>query len=129
MEATIMSDQENGKPANPTVEAALEDAQALQEELAKGIERFFQFSFYINLSADSLGELEEATKQLRTTLASLLLTAKTATLQMEEGFKSSIPIAQDRLYIARNMDTTSLASTFPFTSAILTQNKGIMYAC
>lgn len=127
MEATIMSDQENGKPANPTVEAALEDAQALQEELAKGVERFFQFSFYINLSADSLPELEEATKQLRTTLSSLLLTAKTATLQMEEGFKASIPIAQDRLYITRNMDTTSLASTFPFTSAILTQNKGVMY--
>ena len=127
MEATILSDQENGKPPNPTVEAALEDAQALQEELAKGVERFFQFSFYINLSADSLGELEEATKQLRTTLSSLLLTAKTATLQMEEGFKSSIPIAQDRLYITRNMDTTSLASTFPFTSAVLTQNKGVMY--
>ncbi|CAN5201024.1 hypothetical protein BH09PAT1_BH09PAT1_1290 [soil metagenome] len=127
MQATIMSDEENGKPANPTVEAALEDAQALQEELAKGVERFFQFSFYINLSADSLGELEEATKQLRTTLSSLLLTAKTATLQMEEGFKSTIPLAQDRLYITRNMDTTSLASTFPFTSAILTQNKGVMY--
>jgi len=127
MEATIMADQENGKPANPSVQAALEDAQSLQEELAKGVERFFQFSFYINLSADTVTELEEATKQLRTTLASLLLTAKTATLQMEEGFKSSIPMAQDRLFIARNMDTTSLASTFPFTSAVLTQNKGIMY--
>jgi hypothetical protein len=127
MEATIMADEENGKPANPTVQAALEDAQALQEELAKGVERFFQFSFYINLSADSVLELEEATKQLRTTLASLLLTAKTATLQMEEGFKSSIPMAQDRLFITRNMDTTSLASTFPFTSAVLTQNKGVMY--
>jgi len=127
MEATIMADQENGKPANPTVEAALEDARSLQEELAKGVERFFQFSFYINLSADSVLELEESTKQLRTTLASLLLTAKTATLQMEEGFKSSIPMAQDRLFIARNMDTTSLASTFPFTSAVLTQNKGVMY--
>jgi hypothetical protein len=127
MEATIMADEENGKPANPSVQAALEDAQSLQEELAKGVERFFQFSFYINLSADTVTELEEATKQLRTTLASLLLTAKTATLQMEEGFKSSIPMAQDRLFIARNMDTTSLASTFPFTSAVLTQNKGIMY--
>jgi len=127
MEATLASDAESGKPADPKVEAALEDAMGLQEELAKGVERFFQFSFYITLSADSLPELTEATKQLKTTLASLLLTAKTATLQMEEGFKSTIPIAQDRLYITRNMDTTSLASTFPFTSAVLTQNKGIMY--
>ena len=127
MEATIMADQENGKPGDATVQAALEDAMNLQEELAKGVERFFQFSFYITLSADSLPELDETSKQLKTTLASLLLTAKTATLQMEEGFKSSLPIAQDKLYITRNMDTTSLASTFPFTSAVLTQNKGVMY--
>lgn len=127
MEATIMADQENGKPGDATVQAALEDAMNLQEELAKGVERFFQFSFYITLSADSLPELDETSKQLKTTLASLLLTAKTATLQMEEGFKSSLPIAQDKLFITRNMDTTSLASTFPFTSAVLTQNKGVMY--
>ncbi|MDQ5901103.1 MAG: conjugal transfer ATP-binding protein TraC [Patescibacteria group bacterium] len=127
MEATIAGEAENGRPADPRVEAALEDALALQEELAKGVERFFQFSFYITLTADSLLELEDATKQLKTTLASLLLSAKTATLQMEEGFKTTIPFAQDRLYITRNMDTTSLASTFPFTSAVLTQNKGVMY--
>lgn len=127
MEATLMSDEEMGKPADPTIEASLEDARALQEELAKGVERFYQFSLYINLSADSLIDLQESTKKLRATLASLLLTAKTATLQMEDGFKSCIPIAQDRLYITRNMDTTSLASTFPFTSAVLTQNSGVMY--
>lgn len=127
MEATIAGEAESGRPADPRVEAALEDALALQEELAKGVERFFQFSFYITLTADSLLELEDATKQLKTTLASLLLSAKTATLQMEEGFKTTIPFAQDRLYITRNMDTTSLASTFPFTSAVLTQNKGVMY--
>ncbi len=127
MEATIASDAENGKPIDPKTEAALEDALGLQEELAKGIERFFQFSFYLTLSSDTLPELHEATKQLLTTLSSLLLSAKTATLQMEEGFKSTLPLSQDRLFITRNMDTTSLASTFPFTSAMLTQDKGVMY--
>lgn len=127
MEATINSEEEQGRVADPKVTAALEDALTLQEELAKGIERFFQFSFYITLSAESLTELQAAGKQLTTTLSSLLLTSKTATLQMEEGFKSTLPMAQDRLYVTRNMDTTSLASTFPFTSAVLTQNKGVMY--
>jgi type IV secretory pathway VirB4 component len=46
---------------------------------------------------------------------------------MEEGFKSTTPLGQDKLYITRNMDTTSLASTFPFSSAMLTQDKGVMY--
>jgi hypothetical protein len=127
MQATISSDAEQGKAADPTVEAALEDALGLQEELAKGIERFFQFGFYITVSADDPDKLKQTTKELQTTLASLLLTGKVATLQMEDGFKSSLPLGQDRLYITRNMDTTSLASTFPFTSAVLTQNSGVMY--
>lgn len=127
MQATIMTDEKEGKAPDPTVEAALEDALGLQEELAKGIERFFQFGFYITVSDADLPHLQQTVKGLQTTLSSLLLTGKTATLQMEEGFKSTLPMGQDRLYITRNMDTTSLASTFPFTSAMLTQNKGIMY--
>jgi leucyl-tRNA synthetase len=46
---------------------------------------------------------------------------------MEEGFKSTIPLGDDQLFLPRNMDSTSLASTFPFTSATLTQDKGVMY--
>src|SRR6185503_17374125 len=39
----------------------------------------------------------------------------------------TLPLGQDRLFITRNMDTSSLASTFPFTSTVLRQNKGVMY--
>ncbi len=127
MEATISSQAEEGLEIDPKVKASLEDALAVQEELAKGMERFFQFSLYITLSSDSLKDLNEASKKLGSTLNSILVLPKTATLQMEEGFKSSIPIGQDMLYVTRNMDTTSLASTFPFTSAMLAQDKGIMY--
>jgi len=127
MEATLSSDEEEGLEANPTIQASLEDALSVQEELAKGMERFFQVSLYISLSSDSLEELNESSKNLNSTLSSLLLLPKTATLQMEDGFKSSIPLALDKLLITHNMDTTSLASTFPFTSATLTQDKGIMY--
>lgn len=127
MEATIASEMEAGRVVDPKTTAALEDALGLQEELAKGVERFFLFSLYITISSDSLKDLDEATKKLTGTLASILLLAKTATLQMEEGFKTTLPIGQDQLYITRNMDTTSLASTFPFTSAMLTQDKGVLY--
>jgi conjugal transfer ATP-binding protein TraC len=127
MEATLLSDAEQGLDADPKVKAALEDALSVQEELAKGVERFFQFGLYITLVSDDLEELNKESKRLTTALSSILIMTKTATLQMEDGFKSTIPIGEDKLTITRNMDTTSLASTFPFTSAILTQEKGIMY--
>lgn len=127
MEATISSQAEAGQVVDPKVTAALDDALSLQDELAKGVERFFLFSLYITLISDSLEDLETASKKLTSTLASILILAKTATLQMEDGFKTTLPMGQDRLYITRNMDTTSLASTFPFTSAMLTQDKGVLY--
>jgi conjugal transfer ATP-binding protein TraC len=127
MEATVYAQEEKGIGMDPKIKASLEDALSVQEELAKGTERFFQFSLYITLSSDNLNDLNEASKRLIITLNSIMILPKTATLQMEDGFKSTIPIGQDRLNIIRNMDTTSLASTFPFTSAMLAQDKGIMY--
>jgi conjugal transfer ATP-binding protein TraC len=127
MQATLEQQEQDNKVLDPRVSAALEDALAVQEELAKGIERFFQFSLYVTLVSDELKDLNDASKRLKTLLSSILIMTKPATLQMEEGFKSSIPLGVDQLYLTRNMDTTSLASTFPFTSATLTQKKGVMY--
>ena len=127
MEATISSQADNGEAYDPKINATLEDAMVLQEELARGLERFFQLGLYITISAGTLSQLEESSRKLVSTMTSLMLIPKAATLQMEEGFKTTIPIGQDRLYITRNMDTTSLATTFPFSSSTLTQNQGVLY--
>ncbi|RJR27033.1 DUF87 domain-containing protein [candidate division WWE3 bacterium] len=127
LEATIMTTREKGRIIDPVVTAALEDANALQEQLVKGVEKYFKFSFYITIPAASQEELETVTARLESTLGSLLLISKTASLQMEEAFQSTIPAGLDKLLITRNMDTTSLATTFPFTSSDLTMEEGIMY--
>ena len=127
MEATIEGDIKAGKVVDPTVQVALDDALALQAELAKGSERFFQFGLYITIPADSLEELNRITKEIDSVLSSLLIISRQATLEMEEGFKSTLPIFYDKLGVWRNMDSTSLATTFPFATASLTRNEGILY--
>lgn len=127
MEATIESDIKRGKAIDPSVQVALDDALSLQEQLAKGAERFFQFGLYLTISSTTLPDLDQISKQVESTLSSLLLTGKRATLQMEDGFKTTQPLCVDKLTITRNMDTTSLATTFPFTSSELTANEGILY--
>ncbi|MBI4009178.1 ATP-binding protein [Candidatus Roizmanbacteria bacterium] len=127
MEATIESDIKAGKVVDPTVQVALDDALALQAELAKGAERFFQFGLYITIPADSLEELNRVSKEIDSVVSSLLIVAKQATLEMEEGFKSTLPLFYDKLAVWRNIDTTSLAMTFPFATASLTRNEGILY--
>lgn len=127
MQATIESDIKAGKVVDPTVQVALDDALALQAELAKGAERFFQFGLYVTIPAETKDELESVSKELDNTLSSLLIIAKQATLEQEEGFKSTLPLFMDKLQVWRNMDTTSLAMTFPFSTASLTKNEGILY--
>lgn len=127
MEATIQTDFERNRAIDPTVEVALEDARSLQDQLVRGVERFFQYSLYITIPAGSMEELNNTSKLVESTMASLSITAKATTLQMEDGFKSTLPQGQDLLNLTHNMDTTSLATTFPFASSELTANEGIMY--
>lgn len=127
MEAELQGDIQRGKIVNIDTQVKLEDARGLQEQLAKGAERFFQFGLYITIRDDKKDVLDRVTNHIKSALGALLITAKTATLQIEDGFKTTLPSGLDKLKINRNMDTTSLATTFPFTSSELTNNEGIMY--
>jgi type IV secretory pathway VirB4 component len=113
MEAETQTDLQRGRIANASTQAKLEDAKKLQEQLVKGSEQFFQFGLYVTIPAESLEELNHVSKQVTATLGSLMIVAKQAALQMEQAFKATVPTCVDRLMITRNMDTTSLATTFP----------------
>jgi len=127
MEAEITTDIERGKIVDPSTQAKLEDALALQEQLVKGAERFFEFAFYITIPAATVEELNHITKQVEATLGSLMIIAKRATLDMENGFLTTVPLGFDNLAITRNMDSTSLATTFHLTSAELSSDQGVLY--
>lgn len=127
MEAEISTDIERGKIVDPSTQAKLEDARAMQEQLVKGVERFYEFSFYITIPATSVEELNHVTKQIESQLGSLLIVSKHATLDQDTGFLSTAPMGMDRLNITRNMDTTSVATTFPLTSSELSSDKGVLY--
>ena len=127
MEAELTTDIQRGKIVNPSTQAKLEDALNLQADLVKGEERFFQFGLYVTISATDKEELDKINKNLESSLGSLMIISKKATLQMEEGFVTTLPICYDKLKVTRNMDTTSLATTFPFVSSDLSDDKGIMY--
>ncbi len=127
MEAEITTDIERGKLVDPVTQAKLEDAQAMQEQLVKGIERFYEFAFYITIPANSVEELNQITKQVESQLGSLMIVSKHAMLDMSEGFLATAPFGIDRLNITRNMDTTSVATTFPLTSTELSSDRGVLY--
>jgi len=127
MEAEINTDVQRGRVVDPSTQAKLEDALTLQADLVRGEERFFQFGLYVTISATVKEELNRINKNLEAALGALMIISKKASYQMEDGFVTTLPACSDRLNETRNMDTTSLATTFPFVSSDLSDDKGIMY--
>jgi len=127
MEASLYSQMEDRKVVDPSLKVALSDAQQLQDSIAEGTEKFFHFAMYVTIYARNKDLLEKYSRNVISTFAAMNVTARPATLQQEPGFISTQPIGVDKLYITRNMDTTSIATTFPFVSSELTMDHGIMY--
>lgn len=127
LEADMSLNAEKGRTRDPGREAALADAEELRDQLQVGAERFFRFGLYVTLYADSLEELSFVQHNIETLFGQQLIYSKTASSQQEQGLNSTIPQMSDQLQIRRNMNTGAISTSFPFTSADLTQEKGILY--
>jgi len=127
LEADMAISSEKGKTRDPAREAALQDAEELRDQLQVGAERFFRYGLYVTIYADSLEELGFVQHSLETLFGQQLVYSKTASSQQEQGLNSTVPQMTDQLQIRRNMNTGAISTSFPFTSADLTQEKGVLY--
>ena len=127
LEASMNLNAEKGRVRDPELEAAINDAEELRDQLQVGAERFFRFGLYVTLWADSLDELKFVQQKIETIFGQQMIFSKVANSQQEQGLNSAMPQCTDQLQIRRNMNTGAISTSFPFTSADLTQDKGILY--
>ncbi len=127
LEAGIQIDAEKGRVRDPAKQVAILDAEEMRDKLQVGEERFFRFGFYFTLYGNSMDELEFVSNKVESLLGQQLVFSKPATSQQEQGFNSTVPQFADELQVRRNFNTGALSTSFPFTSADLTQDNGILY--
>ncbi len=127
LEADMQIAGEKGRVRDPGREAALQDAEELRDQLQVGAERFFRFGLYVTVYGDSLEELSFVQHAIETIFGQQLVYSKTASSQQEQGLNVTVPQMSDQLQIRRNMNTGAISTSFPFTSADLTQDNGILY--
>ena len=125
--AQIISDAEKGAARDPLRETALHDIEYLRDALTQGTEKFFQFSLYVTLYADNTEDLDRMSDQVEDILGSRLVYSRRVYFQAEQGFNSTLPTGNDELYITFNMNSSPVASSFPFISSELTSDRGILY--
>lgn len=127
LEAQLSSDREKGAPRDPLRETALRDIEQLRDSLTQGTEKFFQFALYVTAYAEDEKDLTDKMEQLDNLFGARLVVAKRVFYQAEQGFNSTLPIGLDELQMYFNMNSSPCASSFPFISADLTSDDGIMY--
>lgn len=127
MRSSIRMLEQRGIVRDPALEAALQDAEELRDLLTRGREKLFQFGMYITVYAEDAIKLKKMQTDIESILGGKLILTKPAMFQMEHGWISTLPLCLDELDINRNMNTSPLATSFPFSSADLTDDHGILY--
>jgi type IV secretory pathway VirB4 component len=125
--SSMSINQEKGNVRDPVLETAYQDVETLRDSLQQGTEKFFKFALYFTLYANDVKDLDRFSTTLESSLASKLVITKRGLLQTADGLNSTLPIAVDALDVATNMPTSPLSTTFPFVSAELSSNQGILY--
>jgi len=127
LEAEISADHDRGMPRDPLKETALQDIEKLRDDLTTGVEHYFQFALYVTLYADSEKELGTLTERIEAIFGSRLVYTRRVFYQAEQGFNSTLPLAVDDLMITFNLSSSPCATSFPFISADVTSNNGVLY--
>jgi conjugal transfer ATP-binding protein TraC len=127
LQSSRLVDLRGGRLADPEREVAFEDAERLRDALQRGEQRVFSVSLYVLLRAGSQRALDDLTRRVETTLDGMLAHSRVAILEQERAFHACLPVGRDDLLAYRNLDTTSLATTFPFTSSSLSMDRGVLY--
>jgi type IV secretory pathway VirB4 component len=127
LEAQIIMDAEKGAPRDPLRETALRDIEKLRDDLTQGVEHFFQYAFYVTIYARTLDDLDKVVQEIDSTFGAKLIFSKRVFYQAEQGYNSCLPMGNDELMITFNMNSSPIASSFPFICADLTSDSGVLY--
>jgi conjugal transfer ATP-binding protein TraC len=117
-----------GRADDPDELVAEEDLTRLLDDLARHRERVFDLGFYLLLRARSREALAERVERLYSVLALLSLDAAThpTTFEQAEVFQACLPQARDEVLRTFTLDSTTLATMFPFQSNSLSMPGGVL---
>jgi hypothetical protein len=112
----------------PDALVAEEDINRLLDDLARLRERVFDLGFYLLLRASSREALSERVARLYSVLGLLSLDAAAhpTTFEQAEVLQSCLPQTRDELLRTCTLDSTTLATMFPFLSNSLSMPGGVL---
>ncbi len=127
VQSQISEREEKGLVRDPLLDTAYQDIESLRDQLQQAQEHLFDVGLYITIYANSREELDKVEGDMRGILDSKLIYTKPALFQQEQGFRSTLPLANDELLVHSKLNSSPLSSIFPFVSFDLTSDRGILF--
>ena len=124
---SVLVAQRQGRTADPSSTIALEDVDRLRENLARGDERVFSMSVFIQVRGRDRRELTERSDRLASAIRSLDFRALPAHWQHQAGLSSCLPDINNQLGHGRLFGTSSAATFYPFTDSDISMDDGVMF--
>lgn len=101
------------------------EAEELRDQIAAGYNKLFDATIICTLFAYSKLELDKYSEILTMEASKNQLGLKTAWALQEEGFKSNLPLNDNRISRKHTFDRGSMATVFPFVNAEVGMDTGI----
>ncbi|MDO8466988.1 MAG: ATP-binding protein, partial [bacterium] len=127
IQAELQEQESKGMVRNPMLETAFQDIESLRDSLQQGQEHLFNVGVYMTLYGDTIEDLNKLESKISYQLESKLIYAKPATFQQIDGITSTFPLGTDHLLIHTPLNSGPVSSFFPFVSANLTSDEGLLY--
>ena len=127
VQSQIEMREKKGFVRDPVLDTAYRDLEKLRDDLQQAQERIFDVGVYVTVYGNNNDDLDKAETEIKSMMESRLVYIKPALFQQEQGFKSVLPLCTDEMGISSKLNSSPLASIFPFVSFDLTSDKGILY--
>ena len=127
VESQIIERERKGLVRDPKLDTAHKDLELLRDNIQQATEKLFEVGLYITIYGESMEEINDVEKDMRSILEGRLIFIKPTIFQQEQGFKSTSPFGTDLLAIHTKLNSDPLSSLFPFISFDLSAEKGILY--
>lgn len=109
------------------LEDSISDAQNLRDALQKKKQKLFNNNALICIQADSLKELNKATRVVKDIASEYSITVYNLDWQQLEGLQNCLPFGWNNLQIQRSLTSESTATNVPFNTKDLMHPNSIFY--
>lgn len=107
------------------LQRSIEDAWALRDAVTMNEDKMFFVTVVITVMAESREELEKTAKILEERLGGRSVHVRRNFLRQEQGLRSTLPLAENKMDYYRNFNLGATTALFPFTASNMAHENGI----